>query len=330
MICSRPRALVTGATGFIGKKLIEHLLKNQFLVRSLIRNQQNTLHLPAKIEIIEGDLTKPDTLKGACANIDIVFHLGGYAHAWEEGAKHHHAINFLGTQHILQEAIGAKVKKFIFFSSVKAVADHEHYIDESWDKQPNSPYGISKRQAEELVLNAKNKGMHVCVLRPSLVYGPEWKGNLAVMLRAIDQGIFPPLPEMHNSRSMISVDDICQAALLAANHPEANGKVYFVTDGISYTTRQIYSLMCEALGKPIPYWHVPFWFFKLIAFIGDIGKKIFRRRMPFDSDALSKLFGSAYYNTTKIQRELGFHAIQNLKSQLPEIIYQHRKCNGHI
>ena len=318
------KILVTGATGFIGKHFIQQLLQKKIQIRVLIRDTQKSIQFPKEVEIFRGDLTDAKSLVNACTDIETVYHLGGYAHAWAENnrtfADQHHAINFQGTQNILQEALNSGVKKFIFFSSVKAVADSENCIDENWDNLPNTPYGLAKRKAEEIVLAAKNSGMHVCVLRPALVYGPNWKGNLENMLRAVARGVFPPLPETKNCRSMISVNDICQAACLAALNPEANGKIYFVTDGVDYSTRQLYVLMRNALGKRIPIWHIPLWFFKLMAGVGDLGQKIIKRRLPFNSDAMTKLFGSAQYSSERIRSELGFKPIYDLKKMLPNIV----------
>jgi len=322
------KILITGATGFIGKHLLKLLLEEQFAVRALIRNQQQSTLLPSATDCFIGDLSDPKSLIGVCDNIDTVFHLGGYAHAWDEKnssfADQHHTINYLGTKNVLEEALRAKVKSFIYFSTVKAVADSEKYIDESWEEQPNSPYGIAKRKAEKFVLEHK-RDMHVCVLRPALVYGPQWKGNLAAMLRAIDRGIFLPLPETHNQRSLVSINDVCKAAILAVRNLTANGKIYFVTDGTFYSTRRLYVAMCHALGRRIPSWHVPLWFFKVLARIGDLGTKITRRRLPFSSDALTKLFGSAQYSSQRIQQDLHFKAGYDLEKMLPEIISAYRK-----
>lgn len=319
------KILITGATGFIGRQLVDTLRQHAFAVRALVRNAEQSVHLSNEVETVKGDLTQPQSLLGACEGIDTVFHLGGYAHAWAQQAStladKHHAVNYLGTQHILQEAVRAGVKQFVYFSSVKAVADSEACIDECYDAVPETPYGIAKREAEKSVLTTgSDTGMHVCVLRPALVYGPHWKGNLQSMLRAIDKGMFLPLPETHNRRSMVSINDICRAALLAARHPLANGKIYFVTDGVYYSTRQLYLFMCEALGKRPPMWHVPMFMFKLLAQVGDGIGKLSGRRMPFNSDALSKLFGSAHYNAGRIQQELGFTPEDDFKKMLPIIV----------
>lgn len=318
------KALVTGATGFIGKYFVNYLLEKQIIVRALVRNSEKSSLLPGEVDIVVGDLTRPNSLIDICKDVDTVFHLGGYAHAWGDQiseSNKHHTINFQGTQNIIEEAVRAKVKRFIYFSSVKAVADNNLCINEKWNEPPNSPYGIAKREAEKWVIaTGKKTGMHVCVLRPALVYGPEWKGNLASMLRAIDKGFFLPIPETNNHRSLVSIDDICQAAVLAANNLNANGKIYFVTDGMYYSTHQLYVLMREALGKQIPKWHMPLFVFKLLAYIGDRAGNLIGRRMPFNSEAMLKLFGSAQYNSEQIQKELGFKPNYDFKKMLPDII----------
>ncbi len=323
------KVLITGATGFIGRYLVNYLLRQQFHVRALVRDAKKAATLPHDVETIYGDLTNPDSLQLCCTDIDTVFHLGGYAHAWQENnsdfAARHLEINFQGTKNLAVEALRANVKQFIYFSSVKAVADTESCIDENWQNAPASPYGIAKRQAELYLLALKEQhSMHICILRPALVYGPGWKGNLAAMLRAIDKGFFLPIPHLTNQRSMISLEDICSAALLVSQRAVANGKIYFVTDGVAYSTRQLYTAFCLALGKRVPKWHLPFFMFKILGYLGDAGAKVLRRRLPFSSETLTKLFGSAAYNSQRIQTEVGFKPIYNLTALLPDIVATYR------
>jgi UDP-glucose 4-epimerase len=322
------KVLVTGATGFIGSFLVHELLRQNYQVRALVRS--NASSLPTAVEKFTGDLTQPATLINCCENIDTVFHLAGYAHSFQEGdpsfAAKHQAVNFQGTQNIFNEAVRSGVRKLVYFSSVKAVADSNDNIDEQWQQEPESPYGIAKRNAEKFLLTlGAAHDMHVCILRPALVYGPGCKGNLQAMLRAIDKNYFIPVPAISNRRSMISLPDICQAALLAANHPQAKNKIYFVTDGIEYSTRQLYLAMRQALNKSIPKWHLPLAGFKMLGHIGDMAQKILRRRMPFNSESIGKLFDSAAYNSQLIQQELGFKPAFDLKKCLPDIIATYRQ-----
>lgn len=308
------KVLVTGATGFIGHHLLQYLSRKQYQIRALIRNPNVTL-LP--IETFVADITKPESLFGACEGINTIFHLAGFAHAEDrqENAHHHHSINFLGTKHLLEEAKRSNVKCFIYFSSVKAGGAAGHY--------DHTAYAQAKHAAEQCVL-AYNNTMHVCILRPALVYGPGWKGNLAAMLNAIDKRRFPPLPETHNRRSMVSVNDLCHAALLASMDTIANGKIYTVTDGIDYSTRQLYDLMCNALGRKTPRFQVPLKMFQSLAYAGDMLGKITKKRMPFNSDKLTKLFGSAQYDSKALQKDLGFIAIDHLEKVLPAIVAEYR------
>src|SRR3990167_2453351 len=323
------RALVTGATGFVGQFFIPYLLEQGVSVRILVRNARQHV-FPDKVAQHVGDLIDAASLKGVAEDIDIIFHLGGHAHAWNEGneagEQQHTKINFVGTQNILNEGIRAGVKKFIFFSTIKAVADSRQCIDEKWDAHHDTPYGKAKRAAEEWVLSQGHQhSMPVCVLRLALVYGPLLKGNLYQMLRAIDKGYFPLIPAVKNQRSLVSVYDVCQAAWLAANSAQANGKIYFVTDNKEYSTYDIYALMRVELGRPKPLFHLPLWLFKLLAFVGDNGERILRRRLPFNSQAFDKLFGIAHYSSLRIQQELGFCPHYSLQKLMPEIVQVYSK-----
>ncbi len=319
------KILVTGATGFIGRYMVNCLLAQNHSVRVLVRDLHKATVLPNNVEVVCADLSQAQSMMGACEGVDTVFHLGGFAHAWSSDdkclAEQHHIVNFLGTQNIFAEAARAGVKRFVYFSTVKAVADHDECVDEDWDHPPTTPYGLAKRAAETLVLTlGKKHHMHVCVLRPALVYGPHWKGNLARMLRAIDRGLFLPIPETNNRRSMVSLNDITLAALLVAEDPRADGKVYFVTDGVDYSTRQIYEMMLKSLGKPIPRWHIPYLIFKSLAKVGDIWQQVTGWRSPFNAEALDKLFGSAQYSVLRLSQELGFKPQDSLSKLLPAIV----------
>lgn len=321
------KVLVTGGTGFIGKFLLDFLLKQNVSITVLVRNINHTL--PESVKQHIGDLTCPNSLIGIGKNIDCVFHLGGYAHAWQEQstdeARQHEEVNLLGTKYLLEECRKDGVKKFIFFSSIKAVGDAEHCIDEKWTVYPSTPYGQAKRAAEEsAIAMGKTYNMHVCILRLALVYGPGWKGNLYQMLKAVDKGYFLPIPPIKNHRSLVSVYDVCQAAWLAANNTNANGKIYFVSDKHSYSTYDIYTEMRYALGKPSLKWHFPLIFFKFLAVFGDVFEKIFKKRFPINTQAIGKLFGSTQCSSERIQKELGFSPRHPLQQLLPEIVQRYR------
>jgi nucleoside-diphosphate-sugar epimerase/GT2 family glycosyltransferase len=316
---------VTGATGFIGRHLVAALAEQGAQVFALARGAAR-FRDEKRLTVRTGDLLDHESLRGIAAGADIVLHLAGYAHA--EGADdaaqadRHWRITVEGTRALVREAVAAGVRRFVFVSSVKAAGEGgPGCIEETHPDAPASAYGRAKLAAEELVLAAgRESGMQVCVLRLPLVYGLDNKGNIPRMAAAIARGRFPPLPETRNRRSMVHVDDVVQALVLAATRPEANGKVYYITDGVTYSTRAIYDGIRAALGLRPARLRMPLWCLRTCARIGDFLQRVTRWQMPLNSDVLEKLLGSAWYSSARIEQELGFRPTRTLTDALPEII----------
>jgi len=311
-------SLVTGSTGILGRPLCHTLHSHEWRVTGVTRMQE----AGPWDESIQADLTSHGTFSMP-SDIDTVFHLAGKTHALSETKQEeeeYFRINTEGTRKLLEAAKQARVRRFVFFSSVKAINEGSaDCLDEASPCHPVTPYGKSKREAERLVLEG-NYVPEPVVLRLSMVYGPATKGNLPRMIEAVAKGHFPPIPEFGNQRSMVHVDDVVQAAILAAERPEAIGQIYHVTDGQPYSTRELYEWICRALGKPIPGWRIPEMVFRGLAKIGDVIGALQGRRFMFDSDTLEKLTGSAWYSSRKIEQELGYHAKYQLRDSLPGIL----------
>ena len=306
---------VTGATGFVGQRLLVALRKSEYSPRLLSRTPQSGFD--TFICDLQTDTIPEDTLQG----IDTVFHLAGYAHDLGDASQVEHLyrkVNVDATVQLAQLAAESGVSRFVFISSVKAggSAIEGHCMAEGDQSRPEGIYGQTKREAELEVLEiGQQSGMHVSVIRPSLVYGSGVKGNLRMMLAGIDKGWFPPLPETGNRRSMIHVDDLVQAILLAAEDGRANGEIFIATDGQDYSTRTIYDAICQAVGRRVPRWSVPKAVFSAAAYVGDR-----MERFPFDSYRQQKLLGDECYSSDKIRSLLGFESRKTLQSALPEMV----------
>jgi len=293
--------LVTGATGFVGQHLIEYLKLDGYNIRIISRK------LIPGVETIICDFLEDDIPENALKDVDIVFHLAGYAHDLksEPGIEHtYQKINVKVTVDLLSLSAKHNVKKFIFVSSVKAGGNpiRGKCATEEDQNDPAGIYGETKREAELKVLDIGHEsGMHVSILRPALIYGPNVKGNLQLMMQGINKGWFPPLPEIGNRRSMIHVDDIVRALLFLANNKKSNGEVFIATDGRVYSSRNIYEAMCYVLDKNIPNWSVPRLLFNAIARLSSG----FKYKMD-------KLLGDECYSSKKLQ-SLGFKAQKELK-----------------
>ena len=195
--------LVTGATGFVGGRLI------QPEDRALVRRPSGLSD-----EII-GDLADPESVNRACDGVMRVFHCAGFAHAMQTSSNDslHNAINFEATRNLVWAAGRAGVRTFVFLSSVKAMqSSGDGCVDEAWGGTPSGAYGNAKRRAEaEVIAAGRSFGMHVVSLRLAMVYGRGGKGNLYRMARGIKSGWFPPIPETGNKRSLVHVDDVVAA-----------------------------------------------------------------------------------------------------------------------
>lgn len=315
------KCLVTGASGFIGNALCRQLRMEKYIVRAGLHKH---IGLPRQWhESVELELTSNNWEENPCQGVDTVFHLAGKAHALTEtnqDEQEYRVINSEGTRKLLGAAKEAGVERFIYFSSIKAVGeDGRLQLDESSRIKPETHYGQSKLEAEQLVLHG-GYVPHSVVIRPCMVYGNSNKGNLPRMIKAIRKGIFPPLPENHNKRSMVHVGDVVQAAILAAEKNQAAGQIYIVSDGQAYSTRQIFDWIRGELGKSAFAFSIPTILLQLLASIGDMIGRVTNRRFIFDTDALHKLTGSAWYSSDKIVNELGFIPKYSLKESLPEII----------
>ncbi len=307
------RALVTGATGFIGLQLVNRLKKSGYLVRILSRFDH------PEYDTVTCDLEQQSIPDMAFDKVDVIFHLAGFAHDIKSSqgkCNSYYNLNVHATILLAEKAVEHNVNRFIFVSSVKAggVHFHDNCMSESNQSTPFDAYGLSKRTAEIAILKiGKESGMHVSIVRPSLVYGDNMKGNLHTMYRGIERGWFPPLPKVRNMRSMICVHDLVRAILLVSITKSSNGNVYIVTDGVLYSSRYIYEIMCNALNKRIPKMVVPLWIFYTFSKVGDLFESI-----PFSSYSYGKLFGNECYSSEKIQK-LGFRPRYNFKDFLLKI-----------
>jgi len=290
--------LISGATGFIGERLVGAVDAN---IRVLSRKKQSNY------ETVVCDLKSEVIPDNALDGVNTVFHLAGFAHDLSDATKIqniYQKVNVDATIRLAKLAVKSNVNRFIFVSSVKAGGGSNFgvCVSEKDQGDPEGIYGKTKREAElKLLKIGKESDMHVSIIRPSLVYGPNVKGNLQLMLSGIARGWFPPLPETGNKRSMIHVDDLVRAILLVADDDRANGEIFIATDGTPHSSRYIYNAMCSALDKSIPKWSVPKILFDMASLVN-----------PRIKYKLNKLLGDECYSSAKLEA-LGFKAKKTLK-----------------
>lgn len=312
--------LVTGAAGFVGGHLLNSLRQDGLAAMGLARR------FPADIGWHSGDLADASSMLVACSGMDTVIHCAGHAHAFaalhQADADLHWQVNFEGTQRLVHMAGQAGVRHFVFLSSVKAMVEPgDQCADEDLLGEPETAYGQSKLAAERAVIAAGERyGMHVVNLRLAMVYGAGGRGNLERMGRLVKRGIFPPLPETGNHRSLVHVDDVVSAIRLVASDDRANGRTYIIAAQEAPSGRGLFDALRQAQGLSPCNWSVPASLMRLMASVGDGMEKVTGRRLPMDSEAVDRLLNSAWYSPARIERELGWRAQVSLRDGLSEML----------
>jgi len=296
------KILVTGATGFVGGRLLKAFDESEKNQIRIISRKTHPIY-----ETVLCDFHSSTIPTNALSGIDIIFHLAGHAHDLQNSSKYEHlyrAVNINATVNLAKSAVKHDVKKFVFLSSVKAggKATPGKCMTEKSQSEHDGIYGSTKFEAELKLLEIGLKSkMQVSIIRSSLVYGPGVKGNLRIMLSGVEKGWFPPLPKIENRRSMIHVDDLVRVILMIAKNDNVNGEIFIATDGNKYSSREIYEQMCYMLGKSIPKWSFPKIFFNFASFLH-----------PKLNKKMEKLLSDDYYSSKKLQ-SLGFKAMYTLK-----------------
>lgn len=311
MLESNSVVLVTGATGFIGQALTRRLLARGCQVRTLSRRAALVGPDTQEAQHFQGDLRDEALLAQACDGVDAVFHLAAYAHVNQHDLEAMRATNVEGTRVLLAAAVQGGVRRIVFFSSSLA------------EQGALTAYGSAKRDAEELLLAAARAGqIEVCCLRPVNVYGLGMKGNLLTMIRLISRGLLPPLPTPSATLSLVGLGDLCEAALLAAVAPAANGSTYTVTDGRTYTVKSIELSVRRALGLREPRWQTPLPLLWAGAACLEVLSRLLRLQNAPGLRSYRALTTDSVFSCEKIQNELGYNPAAAFTDDLPAILQQ--------
>ena len=297
-------AFVTGATGGIGSILCERLSQSEWSVVALVRRGSDSSaikDLPG-LEIISADLSNEAAMSAAMRGCDTVFHLAAKVHAPAGEAEDEFTrVNVKGTRAVVNAAIAARVKTFIYFSTVAVYPETDDVYDEESAVGPSTPYGTTKLAGEAIVLEQRDK-MNVTILRLPVVYGPRDKGNVGRMIDAIRRGRFVIPGNGTTVKTMVAVDNVVDAAIACASDSRASGKTYIVTDQRAATLDSIARAISSALGVRRPP-SLPTSIVKAIASIADSIRGIVN--LPVTRDQIDKLTADTRYKGERIRRELG-------------------------
>lgn len=279
--------LVTGATGFLGRALVERLARDGYAVRAAARRAPGDW--PEGVDpVAVGDLSGPTDWSAALAGVDCVVHCAARAHVLNETAAdprtEFRRVNTEGAIALGRQAAKAGVRRLVFISSigVNGAATDGRPFTAADAPAPHSPYAVSKLEAEQgLQAVAAETGLELVTIRPPLVTGPDPKGNLATLIRAIRRGL--PLPfglVTANRRDLVSLDVLCDLIETCIRHPAAAGRTFLVSDGRPVSTRRLLEDLAAAEGLRPRLLPVPPAILSLL--LGLLGKTSLRAQLVGD------------------------------------------------
>lgn len=196
--------LVTGANGFVGQHLCDHLTRNGINTYALLRTFSNTLNV--KEQFVVKDFFNQEEWGKILNEIDVVIHTAGLAHVKGRPDKDYYDINTKMTEILALECIKTGVSRFVYMSSlsVHGIYSSETILTPQSSCHMATAYGKSKLLAEKMLRDmTKDSNLDVVIVRPPLVYGPSAPGNIRTLVKAIKKGIPFPFMKIKNQRSMI-------------------------------------------------------------------------------------------------------------------------------
>lgn len=295
------KALVTGASGFIGGHLTERLIEKGYRVKVLVRRTSNLQWLKGlDIETVYGDIREPESLIPAVEGVDYIFHIAGETKT--KSPEVYDKVNYEGTKNIfnISSQENPKLKKFVFFSSQAAAGPSPSLkpLKEEDPPNPVSAYGRSKLKAEKFLLENSHT-LPWIILRPPLIYGPRDPETLLffqILKTRIRPGIIRYL-------SVCYVKDLVEATILAAES-DKRSSIYFISDGDIYTLDEISLSLGRIMGRktfrvPLPT--------KILYLYALLLENIVNKPTVLNRERVVEL-SQRYWicDSSKIRRELGF------------------------
>lgn len=295
--------LLTGATGFVGKAVVQRLLADDDSKRVVVAVRRDGQQWPAQVlPWVMGDLEPAADWSHALNRVSSVVHCAARVHVMHDTDADpllaFRTVNVEGTLNLARQAATLGVKRFLFISSVKVNGESTlpgRAFTETDAPNPHDAYGQSKHEAEQgLRQIAADTGMEVVIIRPPLVYGPGVKANFAALMHAVRRGWPLPLGAVHNKRSMVALDNLVDFIITCITHPQAADQTFFVSDGQDLSSTDLVRGMAQAAGVTSRLLPVPVWALQTGASL--LGK----------SDAVQRLCGNLQVDISKARSLLGW------------------------
>lgn len=326
------RALVTGATGFIGSNLVRKLIKLGWKVNILIRSK----NLPTRISDLKGaaffsgDLSNKKVLIEASRGADVVFNCAAALPYHKLSDKEYIKANVDGVKNVL-EAVKVTKARLVHLSTVGIYGPtKESGVSETTEVNPQDIYAETKVQGEKLINHyQKRYGIKAVIVRPTIAYGPgDTRPGFLNLLNFIKKGIFIPIGNGKNYFHTIYIDNLVSALILASRKETAIGEDFIVGDEPTPKMKQITTAMAKILGRKL----LPFYIPKPLGFVlGRFFDFCERHNLPaiLPTQRVKFLTENKRYKINKAKRILGYKPKINLTEGLKRT-YAWYKENGYL
>lgn len=303
--------LLTGATGFVGAAVARMLLSHGEKLRVLVRPTSNRKNIAdLDVEIVEGDLLQPETLKPACENIQHLYHVAADYRIWTRHPDQMMRANIDGSHHLLKAATEAGAKKIVYTSSVAVLGIHKDGSPANED----SPVGLedmvgvykrSKFLAEQAVDQLIADGAPIVIVNPSTPIGPRDvkptpTGRILVEAAT---GKMPAFVE--TGLNVAHVDDVAQGHLLAMDRGEIGQR--YILGGEDLSLREILQIVCQHVDRKPPTISLPHDLVLPIAWVAEAWTKLTGGDEPFATvDGINMARKKMYFSSDKARQALGY------------------------
>ena len=316
------KALVTGATGFVGSHLVEELLDKGYQVRCLVRKTSNLRWLSGlDLEYAYGNIAEKSSLKDAVKDIDFIFHVAGLTKA--KNREEYFKANAEGTKNLVEVCLeeNPQVQKFVYISSQAAVGpgDDMKPLDETAPCRPITHYGESKLEGERIVLQHASQ-LPVTIIRPPAVYGPR-DSDMLGFFKVANKGFRISFGRGESFLSLCYVKDLINGIILVAENPKSIGQIYFIADDNVYSWTETFKIIARVLNKRTMPLKIPKSFVILLAYISEHFSKLLGRTAVFNTQKAKEITQRYWIlDVFKAKAELGFSPRYDLERGAKETV----------
>ncbi len=301
------RILVTGSTGLLGNNLVRQAIDDGHQVVALVRTKDRPKALSdLDVELAFGDVTDADSVLRAATGVDAILHSAAQIHLGWQHRELSHRVNVEGTRAIVAAAKRERAR-LVHVSTVNtlAIGNREGTADEDTqhDGQVPCTYVVSKRQAEQITVDAAKEGLEACIVHPGFMLGPwDWKPSSGRMLIEVGKRWTPLAPS--GGCSVCDVRDVARGVLLAMERGAIERHYILAGENMSYL--QLWTKIAKACGKQPPFTIMRWPARVLVGFIGDLAAKVRGTESDINSAAL-KMSGQFHcYSSQRARDELGY------------------------